>query len=78
MPAATGEVVPAWFMVPGMKEKNPLLWQVSHAAPVGMWMAGLARALTAVYPPLWQFEQLPVAAGPVVPAWLIAAGRKAM
>jgi hypothetical protein len=50
------------------------LWQVSHCADVVMWLSGLASAFWATKLPLWQALQRPVATGPVVKAWLIAAG----
>ena len=48
LPADAGAVVAAWFIVAGAKATNPLTWQLSHWAPVGMWLLGLARAFTAV------------------------------
>ena len=51
-----------------------MVWQLSHREAVGIWLAGFASALTAVKLPLWHVEQLPVAIGPVVPAWLMTAG----
>jgi hypothetical protein len=45
------------------------IWHVSHAAPVGMCVAGLASALTAVYDPLWQATHFPA-----VPVWFMVAG----
>ena len=65
--------MPAWFIVAGDQLANPLTWQVSHAAEVGMWMVGLPSALAKVKLPLWQ-----VAHCPSVPPWFIWAGLKAM
>ena len=42
-----------------------------------IWVAGLVRALAKTYVPLWQIAQLPADTGPVVAAWLIAAGANA-
>ena len=56
--------VPTWSILDGLKAVV-LAWQVSHWAPVGMWLVGLPRALL----PLWQFEHRPAAGGLAV-AWL--------
>ena len=46
-----------------------VLWQVSHACVVGIWIAGLPVAVL----PLWQVAQVPGA----TPPWLKAAGFQA-
>ena len=56
-------MIPVWFMRAPAKV-TVLLWHVSHGALVGMWFAGLPRAVV----PLWQLAQFPV-----IPAWLKAA-----
>jgi hypothetical protein len=45
LPADTGPVVLAWFIVAGAKLANPLTWHVSHCAPVGMWFVTLPSAV---------------------------------
>src|SRR6266704_265854 len=66
-------LIPAWFIVVPEKAVNLVAaWQVSQAAPVGRWLAGLA---TGVIPakdwPLWQ-----VAQPPAMPLWFSTPGTK--
>ena len=54
LPAATGLVVAAWFIVAGANAAYPL-WQLSQAAPVGRWPVVLPLA----WVPLWQVAHVP-------------------
>lgn len=66
VPQTEAEVTPAWFIVQVAKPPGVvvLVWQVSHAALVGIWAAGLL--ITPAYWPLWQLAQLFV-----MPVWLM-------
>ena len=64
VPGAT----PVWLKVAGIQAV--VLWQVSHAAVVGMWLLGLPVAVE----PLWQVAQVPGA----TPVWLKVAGIQAV
>src|SRR6266704_4849960 len=65
--------IPAWFIAVPEKAVNLVAaWQVSQAAAVGGWAAGLATGVTPVnFWPLWQ-----VAQPPVMPLWFITPGTK--
>jgi hypothetical protein len=63
-------VMPAWFIAVPAKLVNLVgAWQVSHAAVVGMWVAGGVTIVTPakLLPVAWQVAQ-PL----VIPAWFIA------
>jgi hypothetical protein len=59
VPGAT----PVWLKVAGVQAL--VLWQLSQACVVGIWLVGLPVAVE----PLWQVEQVPGA----IPAWFIVA-----
>ena len=63
--------MPVWFIAAPVLKLVVFLWQVSQAAVVAMWVAGLA--FTVVKLPPWQVAQ-PV----VMPVWFITAGLKAV
>jgi hypothetical protein len=64
VPGAT----PVWLKVAGVQAL--VLWHVSHACVVGIWLVGLPVAVV----PLWQVEQVPGA----TPVWLKVAGVQAL
>ena len=60
VPATT----PVWLNVAGVHAV--VRWQVSQLCVVGIWVAGLPRAVV----PLWHVAQVPTA----MPVWFIVAG----
>jgi hypothetical protein len=64
--------MPVWFIAAPPLKLVVLLWQVSQAAVVAMWVLGLLKGVTpANAAPLWQVEQ-PL----VMPVWFMAVPEK--